>query len=664
MKKRTHLLILVFVSLQLTAQPTERMNAAVDAFIKTRQLMVRSTGWSHAMNQYNFKYVVNGDGEQAVPQDFQQLLQAFTDNVQYASGCYFHDRQDGEPPFYEVRLARKDNYFSGIYGGYRMDSTDNFRILNFNEPSAGLTSFGMVWHSQVLHDRHGQSFTTLDGYLFRFFGGEWTMQPFQPQPVLHYAQTANEPIRGNDAQAYETLLEQVRYLANAYREATQGKGSQQGEAVAYMLKKVCEAYQGRLTEQQYSAIEQLIVPFIPQEQGITGNDPAVMMCKSLMHLQRHTDRVPSGKIHSQAVMPNAQNPFANPDAGKLLMQHYNLSQRQPKVNVHWTGITARDGQQLVVQPLCPNDYAATLLADSCRFTFNRQMLANTPVSIRDIQGRTLVLFADSVPTQIDLVSMTVKGSPLNERFADCQRRLRLLEPELQRYASRDADGDYTVMDVEGYNALLRDAHQLQLQMMDENQDNLIPVWYLTQNYASMTHEELSRYLLHSRPYADHVALQPVWQYYEGQTLRQTGSLFTDAACIDTQGQSHRLSDYIGQGQYVLLHFWMSWGSTARSQCKLMKQLQKQYPDLRVIGFALDPTKDDWSRYVEKRGLEFTHLSDPAVPNLPEPWESTVARLYGIQSLPETIIFDPHGRIVASALNTPDAIRQAVELLMK
>ncbi len=50
--------------------------------------------------------------------------------------------------------------------------------------------------------------------------------------------------------------------------------------------------------------------------------------------------------------------------------------------------------------------------------------------------------------------------------------------------------------------------------------------------------------------------------------------------------------------------------------------------------------------MRKRALHYDHLS---VPEDGDVWESEAPQAYGIVSLPETIVFDPEGRIISIGL---------------
>ena len=228
------------------------------------------------------------------------------------------------------------------------------------------------------------------------------------------------------------------------------------------------------------------------------------------------------------------------------------------------------------------------------------------------------------------------------------------------------DLDDTVVDEAGYQQLVADAHQLQMDFIRENQDNLIPVWYLAENYTTMSHQELYPWVQPGLPYADHVALQPARAYYEGLRQRMPGKLFADAACIDTAGVSHRLSEYIGHGDYVVLYFWSSFNHITRNDTKVMKQLHKQYAgkNLRAIGLSIDTNKDVWQQYIRSRKLTFDHLSTPEGDSHADMWNQELLKAYGIHSLPETIIFGPDGRIVSTGLTGDELLQKIASLPVK
>ena len=655
MRLRLNILTLALaLCLTLNAQPSEgieAMDRAIGTFLQSSELMVLDTHWSHNQQQWTFKYVTTADGP-ATPVALTSLLNTFSQLVPQAASCYFHSTQDGEKPFATLVYKRKDNYHSGIVGTYDLKDNYNFRLLNFRDAD-GLTCYGMLWCSFDFTDRSGQPCHTIDGLLFKLYGGIWQMQPFrQDNPWEPKDRTARRPISQSERALYETLLSQMQYLNGLYQQNQQSGNEQNCDAIAYMAKNLLEGYKGKLSTRQYTEI-------LKATPGLGESEAGTVRSRMLHKAAEQLSKCVSSSIPlSVEYMSKNIGPFVKTDELRLLPLQYTryhlYKHTVPQtVEVSLTGPATQEALPIKVQPVYPKQEAYEAETGHQQFSLTADFAKNQLLEVSDGKGRRMLLFADSIPTTVDLTQMTLTGSPLNERFAECQRRLDALKPELHKYTSEFGfNHDFEVMDTEGFNRLSADAHQLQMQLIEENADNLIPVWYLADNYTTMTLDELSRYLKKDRPYADHVALQPVWQWYEGLQKRQPGTKFHDAECIDTLGVSHRLSDYIGRGDYVVLNFWSTRENLTRSSCKAMKQLAKEHAgkNLRVIGLALDSDKESWRRYVKARNLTYEHLSVPADSiNSYEQWTAAAIQAYGIQALPESIVFDPKGRIAAIGL---------------
>lgn len=623
------------------------MDGAIEQFLCSKDVLTKSTGWSHGMKEYHFKYTMPDNGQPIRQTDIEQLAAAFKQHVAATSAAYFYDyTPSSHLPFANVIYRRADNYFSNIYGTYSLDDETNFRIINFIDDQK-LSSYGIKWQETLFTDRDGRPFRTIDGKLFKFYDGIWDMQPESYFYTGRSQQASSQaiPVGQSDHERYEVLHRQVQSLNKLYTEAQQKGDEKTCDALAYVLKKVCTEFDGWLTKEQFAELQ--------EEVGLTYMLDAIdterrnVINGALVALHLRSERTLTGRV-TYASMADATEYFVKPDDERLLWSDYNFGDTdRPQVRVALKGTASPNSTSITIRKVRPSQRPYAVAVNDGLFEYSGSFDKDQLLEITDYQGNQMLIIADSVPTEIDLPRQTLSGSSQNERFAECQRRLSALKRETKKYMAPDG----TVIDDTGYNRLIDDAHALQLKMMEENLDNMIPVWYLATNYFAMSSEELAPFMQRNRAYAEHIALQPVWQHYEGLKKRTIGQQFTDAEAADTAGVSHRLSEYIGQGKYVILCFW---NMQSRYDMKTLKGLQQKYKDspLSIVAITLDQDRKEWAKYVRQRDLRFVHLQPTDIEgnDYPYGWESALFKTYGITAmLPETIIFSPEGRIIAHGL---------------
>jgi thiol-disulfide isomerase/thioredoxin len=196
----------------------------------------------------------------------------------------------------------------------------------------------------------------------------------------------------------------------------------------------------------------------------------------------------------------------------------------------------------------------------------------------------------------------------------------------------------------------------------DNKDNILGAYIagMAARQFYTTLEEVDELIATVKYAGEMASIKALREIYLKAEATKAGKMYVDFKGLTIDGKPSKLSDYVGNGKYVLVDFWASWCAPCKGEIPNLIELQNKFggEKFTVLGVNVWDEEPKFKAALTEEGITYPQIY------IPRDNKDNATELYGIQGIPQIILFGPDGKIIKRDLRGQSMMDFVAEQLKK